>query len=391
MSPHLSQEGKRAIRIAVCAFAGVLGLALVFGAIWVATRPRVRIPVAAETTHTAPAETTSTATPTASIEPSAAPATTPSQTPSPGVSGSRPGTVKSSPGAPVRAALVAFRLDGAVCVAGEDGSAVRQVLASADGPFSLSPDGRTLALVDSEMLKLIDVATGKTDQVGAAEPDVPVWAPDSSVALFVRAGDGHVGTDVWRVARTGGGARKLVAGSEPGFSANGKVVVAVGQDGAVVVSRDGHAFKSVRVPGSPTGVATDGSRLLVALADAEGAAASIVRCGLDGSAVTQVAGPPSSADARMASYGSLMLSPDGSWLVFAAESDDGYSRMFSVKASGGQVESLSYRRDDYPHGFDAAGDSVYFVEGNAFQGDATALWRVDCDGGDRSLVVSGAR
>jgi Tol biopolymer transport system component len=129
----------------------------------------------------------------------------------------------------------------------------------------------------------------------------------------------------------------------------------------------------------------------VAMTDAGGANPRIVCAALDGSGERQVVGAPPGVVGQMVAYGDLEVSPDGRYLVFCAGSDDGYSRMFSIRTDGGEPVSLSMRRDDYCRGFSSTGEYFYFLEGNTFQGQPTALWRVRPDGSGRAMVVSGAQ
>jgi hypothetical protein len=110
---------------------------------------------------------------------------------------------------------------------------------------------------------------------------------------------------------------------------------------------------------------------------------------LDGTDPRQVVAPESSS-AKAATFGTLMLSPDATRLLYTAESDDGFSRMWIGPAAGGKALSLSPRRDAYPMQWTADGGGILFIEGNAFQGEETALWRVRPDGTRRVMIVSGA-
>jgi hypothetical protein len=87
----------------------------------------------------------------------------------------------------VRAARIAFRLGATLYVANEDGSAAKPIYRSDDGPYALSPDAKTIALVQDRKLKLIDVASGDARTVGAAEEGMaPQWKGDSSAVLYRR-------------------------------------------------------------------------------------------------------------------------------------------------------------------------------------------------------------
>jgi Tol biopolymer transport system component len=281
-------------------------------------------------------------------------------------------------------------------VAAEDGSGAAQVTASAAGPFALSPDGATIALVEGETLKLVKVAGGAVLSAGPAEEVAPVWMPNSKAVMFARAVSGHSGAEVWRVGADGAGSVRLGAASGMAVSADGSVVALVQgpsdtAGGAVWVSRRGGKPVAVKLSGSPTAVGVSADRMWVAMTDAGGAKPRIVTAALDGTGEKQVAGAPPGVVGQMVAYGDVEVSPDGRYLVFCAGSDDGYSRMYSIRTDGGGPVSLSVRRDDYCRGFSATGEYFYFLEGNAFQGEPTALWRVSPDGTRRFLVVDGAK
>ena len=98
-----------------------------------------------------------------------------------------------------------------------------------------------------------------------------------------------------------------------------------------------------------------------------------------------------SAGALASTFGELMLSPDGSTLVYAADGDDGYSRIWYVPSGGGTPHEISGRRDGYVLRWSADSKGIYFIEGNDFQGQRTALYYTDLSNRNRRLLVSGAK
>ena len=50
--------------------------------------------------------------------------------------------------------------------------------------------------------------------------------------------------------------------------------------------------------------------------------------------------------------------------------------MWLVPITGGSPVSLSSRRDDYPLKWSVSGKDILFIEGNAFQGESTALFHM---------------
>lgn len=304
-----------------------------------------------------------------------------------GVAGELPGAA-GTPGvggqeAYVRAPLVAYRRDGALCVAAEDGTGEQAVVASADGVFSLSPDGSRLAFVDTAtgVLALADVASGVVVPVGTALHDTPSWAPDSAWLVYTAPGPA-----VMRVTRSGAGTAQLFAGSLPSVSVANGTVVAAAASGELAVWRDG-ALTLLPAPGTITGLATDGASVWCGSLTAEGQA-SLCAGAIGGSDKRVVVASPQST--RAVTFSDLLLSSDATQLAFAEHGDDGYSRMFAVPAGGGSVTGLSVRRDCYPLRWTVDGAAVMFIEGNAFQGDPTALMRVTPTGGSRRPLIDGA-
>jgi protease II len=89
-------------------------------------------------------------------------------------------------------------------------------------------------------------------------------------------------------------------------------------------------------------------------------------------------------------FGMLSLSPDETRLAYARTGDDGYSRMSVVKSMGGESYAVSTRRDCYPLGWAADSSAVFYIEGNAWQGESTALMKMNASGSGRTVLVSGA-
>lgn len=286
--------------------------------------------------------------------------------------------------------LIAYRRTGSVYVANADGSGERRVAASAEGVFSVAPDGRTLALVDagSGTLALFDIATGKRVAVGPANQETPSW-PGASAWVVYSSGSG-TSARVRRVDRDGRNPKVLFEGAEAAASADGAVVCGImhGASGSSVVKvyRSGKAV-SLPISGYVTDVACSGARVFYSLAGDDGAESSIHLMTLAGGDNSSIRVGPQ-AGAR-ASFQDLLLTADGQRIAFTETGDDGYSRLFVMNVDGGGERSLSVRRDDYPLGWGCDG-RLYFMEGNAIQGEATKLMAVAADGTGRVVVVEGA-
>lgn len=286
--------------------------------------------------------------------------------------------------------MIAYRRAGKVCISRPDGSGEVVVAASADGVFALSPDARTLVYIDSAKrhLMLVNVASGNQVDAGAAALERPVWPQGSAWCVFT--GDGSQ-RGIRRVAADGTGGKTLFGGTSPAISADGSTIVGIrsNADGssAIVVFRNDKAI-TLQVTGYAVDVAVGSDRIYYAVADDDLAPAEIRAMTLAGGAVGVLKSGPQ-AGAR-ASFQDLCLSADGSRLVYAEVGDDGYSRLFALNAAdGGAPASLSVRRDDYPLCWGCDG-RVYFIEGNAWQGEATKLMAVRADGTGRTVVLEGA-
>jgi Tol biopolymer transport system component len=211
--------------------------------------------------------------------------------------------------------------------------------------------------------------------------------------MFMRVGsDGTA--QIYRVSPSGGEGVLVGAGSNVAVSPDGATLALLPPLGStptpqVLVSRSGGAFTPIPVTGGdPIGIALGNNRLYVAtMAATEGG--SIWSFALDGSGAKQLVKPSTAAD-KGATFGRMLLSPDGLNLLYAAESDDGYSRMWLVPTAGGAPFSLSSRRDNYPLLWSVSGKDILFIEGNSFQGESTALYHVSPTGTRRLMLVSGA-
>lgn len=284
--------------------------------------------------------------------------------------------------APVRARLVAYRRDGWLCVADEGGGSERRVTASAAGVFVLSPDGSTLAFADATagVLQLADVASGRLANAGPVLQEPLSWSRDSEWLVGTASGP-----TVVRVPRAGAGGQSLGQGDVPAASVSDGTVVAAAVSGGILSWRDGRV-RNLPATATLTALACDGETAYYgAIADS---GASLRSVSGSGNSETVLVSAPSSP--RPVTFGDLMLSPDGSWLAYAERGDDGYSRLFAIPAAGGRARSLCVRHDCYPLGWSADGSRVFFIEGNALQGEHTVLMSVEPSGEGRTALVDGA-
>ncbi|HSK48392.1 MAG TPA: hypothetical protein VLA05_10390 [Coriobacteriia bacterium] len=395
MTERLPDDKARAARIALAVLAGALGTALFGAGMWMAFHQSSEdAPSAQKTIEPAEPSEAATMPGIPGEEATSTGSTTESTGPDGGGGGETPDGLGGSD-AVRRAPLIAFRLGASVYVAYEDGSGANRIVKSPDGPYALSPDGKTLALVEGTELRLIDVASGDETTAGEAEEGFgPRWSADSSTLVYRRHKSGSSDSyELWTASRSGKGAARLADGEQAGYSPKGDVLVVLdassgGEQGFVSVSVAGSALRPVPVTGgTPTAVGTNGDRLFVAMSNGEQGSA-LVSLGTDGRGQRAVAGGVSGD--MPAIWSAIWPSPDGGLLGLQATGDDGYARAFIVPSAGGASASLSRRRDGKLHGWSATGERVFLVEGNAFQGEPTSLVSMKRDGSARRDVVTGA-
>lgn len=298
-----------------------------------------------------------------------------------------------------RAPFIAYRMAGALYVAREDGTQPRKVATSATGAYALSPDGKTLAHVDEAKARLLltDVGTGTSKDAGQALNHVPGWSPDSARLAYVTGTS--TAPEIRLTSRTASAQGSVAAGHSPTFSNDGSLLLlvagaALGQPGEVTIAYMDRVY---------SGAIAGGGRLA---ADAAFGIGGVVAAVTDGSTSTSrlLTSPAWSANKKAfwseipvnssagetTAIARLCSSPDGKYLAYAESGDDGYSRAFVYDVSKRTSVALSVRRDTYPLCWTSDGARVLFVEGNAFQGEATALMSVRPDGMGRRVLVEGA-
>jgi len=382
MTVPIPDEAAQRKRIVLIVVASLVALVLVAGGAWALLRPGssgeppVAYTPAEETTASGPATSSAVASALAGE----------------GTSTTVPPAGGTGSAAIPRSAKIAFHLGRSLYVANEDGSDTTP-LKFTETEYALSPDGTSVAVVRGGKLEIVAVSGGKTVSVGAAEMATPVWMPDSSAVLFVRADSNGV-PSVWRVKRDGTGAKRIATGQSVAVSSDGKTVAMLSTEAdsdaaQVTVITNGGAPRKVAVSGGePIAVAVSGQQLYVSTLSADGATAIWVSA-LDGSGRRQlVTAVP--AEGKTVTFGRMLPSADGQSLAYTADGDDGYSRIWIVPIAGGSPRQVTSRRDGYPLGWSADGKRILFFEGNSFQGESSALWVANPDGTGRRMIVSGA-
>lgn len=285
-----------------------------------------------------------------------------------------------------RSNRIAYRRDGWLCMAAPDGTAEQRVAASTSGVFSLSPDGGTIASVDADgQLRLYEVADGRAVTVGPAERDRPAWAPDSAWLVFTAPGQ-----RVTRVDRDGAGSRTLFSGRLPVVASDSRTVIAAAStvlEPAVVLWRAGETER-LAVESQITGLACSGSRIYTGSAPGAGGVSTLCSMSFDGSGRrTEVR---SQSSARSVSVGGPAVSPDGVWVAYVEQGDDGYSRVYVLPTAGGATMQVSGRRDTYLLQWMSTSDALVLAEGNPTQGEPLAIVSATVPGRARRLLVEAA-
>ena len=386
MTARMPEDRARRLHAALIAVAAVAACVAVAAGVWAATRPTTP-PSTSQPAFTPAEETTAPAQAATSSAGEVA-------TSAPGVPATAtPGATPTAPPAVPARATFAFHLGQTLYVTDEAASKTVPVAVPEDS-YRVSPDGSVVAVVRVKRLVLVTVGSGAVRDVGPAIPVTPVWAPDSGSVLFVRETAAGA-CQVWRALVDGSPVRFVGAGEGMAISPDGRSIALLPEPGASTaailrVSRDGAAGTPVPVGGgTPVAAALSNDRVFVSTLSPAGASA-IVSARRDGSDSHRLVGPMSGAD-KAATYGRLILSPNGKSLAYTTDGDDGYSRVWIVPVSGGSPVQVTSRRDGYPLGWTADGAAILFIEGNAFQGEQTALWRATRDGRGRKMLVSGAR
>lgn len=393
MPSPIPQDNEHRLHVAITVAAAVLAVAMIAAAVWAITRPR---PGGTIQTQITPAEETSAA-PSGAATSSAVTTAPPSAVATPGASQSQAASASAeptpTPGSPVRYRL-AYHQGGNFYVATDDARSAALVHVVGTS-YAVSPDGRSVAAIDGGKLLVTPIgqhttANSPIEPGLSAENISPVWMPDSSAVFFVRQGsDGS--PSIWRYTVGSGATARVVGGSAVAVSPDGHTLAAMptGDSSAIVIWSDSGKARSLSIAeGDPVAVALGNDRIYVSTVSSAGDS-DIWSLKLDGTDKKRLA-HMSATDSMSGTFGELMLSPDGSKLLYAADGDDGYSRLSVVSTSGGMPVKISGRRDGYALRWSPNGKRIYFIEGNAYQGQTTGLYWISPNGRNRTLLVAGA-
>lgn len=127
---------------------------------------------------------------------------------------------------PVAQATVTEFEDFAVWLIRPDGSGARALLDHAAQP-AWSPDGRSLAFVAEDQLKVVDLATGKIRVIVTGFVNLPAWSPDGARITYQQSRGGR--DQIYIVNSDGTNGRRAFASSSfdyaPSFSPDGARLV----------------------------------------------------------------------------------------------------------------------------------------------------------------------
>ena len=293
----------------------------------------------------------------------------------------------------VRAPLLAYHVGPQLFVAHGDGSAPTEVGTLDVAAMSLSPDGKTLAVVTNasngeHRLVLLDVATRAQTVVGPAEPVPPAWEASSASLVYQL---GAHSPRIHRVRRNGTGDVEVLQGGNPGVSPDGRVVIASeptagGTGGLLRVFRSGSA-STIDTQSFASALTGGTSAIWFATADGGYAGGEVWSVGYGGGSMRRLAVLP---DVGPSSPEAIVPSPTQRELLVQVLGDDGFSRLFVVDLTG-RVTPITSRRDAYPVGWSADGRRVLFVEGNTLLGEPTLLVSARSDGTGKRVLIEGAQ
>ena len=388
---HKPTETERRVHVVVIVAAAVLAVAMVAAAAWSLTRPEpVReLPQAALTPGQESTASVATSAGVSGVTTATSTTTTSTSTAQASADTTR-GTII------IAGHRIAYRVAAALYVADEDGTHPHPAYGTSSN-YALSPDGLKVASIESGKFAVVPVGARPTSKADlepgtAAEGVTPVWTEDSSAAMFVRADASGV-PSVWRYTISDKVLVEVGAGSGMAVSPDGRTVVALPTESTdsgqlTVWTPDGKDHTIALPSGDPVAIALSASRIYVSTMSSGGDASlwSMTLAGKDRKRLVGAA----SAGTTQATYGQIILSPDGRHLLYTVEGDDGYSRIRLIPIGGGASVAISGLRDGYPLGWSSDGKYILFVEGNAYQGQTTALWRCDLTGHNRKQLVKHA-
>ena len=208
--------------------------------------------------------------------------------------------------------------------------------------FAWSPDATEIAYIDGSELKLMDVSDRETrtlvaDATAGPNPSwsPPVWSPDGKQIAFP-VSTGQLYTDLAVMNVDGSGRNVLAAGASPTWTADGQLLVFIrtdeaGRSSVVARASDGSVENTLRT-GFGFDISRDGHIIAVYDNLQTHTEIEVFR---DGDSLGIVSGD-------LMPVGGVALSPDGTRLIFNAESTEhaGRRNLYLVNSNGTGLRKL---------------------------------------------------
>jgi dipeptidyl aminopeptidase/acylaminoacyl peptidase len=315
---------------------------------------------------------------------------------------------------PAKGPQVAFIYRGRLTVADGDGKNARAVADWSGGQgasFRLSPDGLSIAYtVPDPKAPRLWLYAGRVGSKCARIVDVGpatafAWSPDGKTLAATEAQmSGNQLRDLKLAAFTvvspggsfvGPGGGRIVfqyEGERPAFSPDGSRLAFLRPLGAAqelwVSSAGGNSPIAIAPGQNMSAVAWIDSRTLAAVKLGAGNAPDqLLRMRSDG---TQVKVLDTTGGDPLRSFHIVLAGGRGGRMAYDLVGDDGYSRLRTIGSDGEARREVEGARDTYPLSWDLTGSRLFYVEGNASQGEPTVLVSVDPFCGGKVFAVTDA-
>lgn len=303
---------------------------------------------------------------------------------------------------------VAYVHDEQLKVTGESGGGESVIVGrwKPGGTYALSPDRRSIAYsqpdddVPRSGLYVVRIGGTATRVADIAKGTGFGWSPDGArlAATLVNVSGRKVTARRLGLvpARGGSPVRFTFDGRDPAISPDGRQVVflrPVSLAGATVmepwrVDASGEGAEPV-LPGVDASSLAwlDNRTLIMAERGAGGRGGRLMKVLADGTGLTELAEAPSART----SLHDVFVGGDSGMVAYDVVGDDGYSRIYTIRQDGVGNRALPGGLDVYPLSWNVDGDRLFYIEGNAWQDEPTALVSASPGGKGKKFLVFGAR